>query len=464
MISIVAHGIMGTAYRQVVVTDAGLEGDDNLHVLRDIRRQLSYEYEESTLMAGWAMQSAPAGIWVSIIERAFDANYSPAYVMVSFLIPKGKRLLLAALQRIEHSLIVNNAKYMNQSVLLYKPDWSFLSPLGDDIEGLMENVIVKESNGMEKKGDFAYWPGDMPSMLENMWDARFRMFELVFCGNKLLQADKEYVSIEEVVAVEVGASNQETASVPLQEVGLEPLQMPDADVQNFIVPLDPCVEAAEDLEKETIPYIKEDNEIDSNSEKTLNEEKKRKNNDFARNVLIILGVFLMVFLLIKYLDTDDDTCTEYENITTDCNSTKVKNDVSQSDEVIMTTNTNETKKEVSDSKKDDHVMESDDVDSKINITSSEKIFLCLTWDNVMDNGKLLYEKYYIADNDLKIRVDRIIQQSNKLGKTTYEICYYRSKEEKDCLSELENELQKWNRYYELLNSDTVELVPKFGLG
>lgn len=197
MIQIVAHGILGTSYRQVVVVGDGLQESEDLQVLHDIGNLLSKQYGDNTPMTGWSIQPAPSGMWLNRLERAFDINYSPAYVIVSFLIPRGKTLRQEAIQRIERSLLLNHSKYMQQSVIQYGADWSFLQKLGNVLDGMLDNY----SNAVEIAYDassniIAYWTGDIRSMLLNIWDGLFFQYKIVFTGNRILAQGKDFVKIE----------------------------------------------------------------------------------------------------------------------------------------------------------------------------------------------------------------------------------------------------------------------------
>ncbi len=203
MIPIVAHGIMGTAYRQDVVVEYEGLAANNQRYLKDIRRQLSSQYGDDTPMTGWALQPASDGMWLSRIERAFDANYTPAYVMVSFLIPHGKKAPSEALRRIEHCLLVNHPKFMQQSVVLYKPDWGFLQSLGSELYGLLTDAPIQPSyhtNG--NSAESAYCSLDMPTMLDNIWNECFSPFDIVFCGNRILSANKDFTAIDDIPSMD----------------------------------------------------------------------------------------------------------------------------------------------------------------------------------------------------------------------------------------------------------------------
>lgn len=198
MIAIVAHGIIGTTYQRDIVVKPSLVESDSLNVLHNISHQLSTQFGDDTPMTGWAMQPAPDGMWLSRIERAFSTNHNTAYVMISFLIPLGNTLLTYALKYIESNLLANHSKYIQQNIILNKPDWSFLHLLGQKLERLMGNSNYKPTFTVHKTLDAAYWPGDMPSMLNNLWDVRFQFFNIIFCGNRILSSEKQYVSIEDV--------------------------------------------------------------------------------------------------------------------------------------------------------------------------------------------------------------------------------------------------------------------------
>lgn len=191
--SIVAHGIFGTTYRKDVVVDQGGSTD----TLRDIRRLLSQQYGDATPNTGWAMQPDPDGMWLSHIERAFDANYVPAYVMVSFFIPYGRTIRTGALQLIERVLEENHSKYIRQGVVQHDAQWTFLKR--PELEFLEDTIIDPVAPAAKAiPATTAYWPGDITSMVDRMWDDRFRQFGIIFCGDSILSKDKGYVSVEDI--------------------------------------------------------------------------------------------------------------------------------------------------------------------------------------------------------------------------------------------------------------------------
>lgn len=221
MISIVAHGIMGTAYRQDVVVNEGVRNDGSLKSLHDIRHLLSKQYGDETPMTGWAFQPATTGMWLSHIERAFDTNYMPAYIMVSFLIPFGIRLRAEALPVIEHSLIANYNKYMRQSVVLFDADWSFLTKLSQQLETFQEHGVPETSMIHQDKHIDAYWSGDISTMLANMWNPILMEYDIVFCGNRILAQGKSFVSIDDT----------QIDDTQIKEEGIsEPKQGPSDDI------------------------------------------------------------------------------------------------------------------------------------------------------------------------------------------------------------------------------------------
>lgn len=224
MISIVSHGIMGTAYRQDVVVDEGIIENGSLQVLHDIRRHLSTQYGDDTPMTGWALQPAPAGMWLSHIERAFDSNYAPGYVMVSFLIPQGRRLLPKAMQSIEHCLVVNHAKFMQQSVVLHRPDWGFLHLLGQELNGMFDESVVGEEIHHVEYGttnEIAYYSGEITTMLYNMWDYKFRRFGIIFCGKGLLSESRKVVSIDGLTSEEDSTNKEDKTEKKRYEGSVE---------------------------------------------------------------------------------------------------------------------------------------------------------------------------------------------------------------------------------------------------
>ena len=157
MITIIAHGIMGTAYQQNIIVDDGVIVKGDLKVFHDIRHHLSMRCDDGTPATGWALSPAPSGIWLSRVERAFDVNYSPAYLMVSFLIPCGQRLKDdTVLNKISRAMILNHSKFINQNVIQYECDWSFLNPLAEELEGCLvsdDGVVWNYTN--QTDGDVA---------------------------------------------------------------------------------------------------------------------------------------------------------------------------------------------------------------------------------------------------------------------------------------------------------------------
>lgn len=202
MVSIVAHGIFGTSYMRQVVVDGGAGANGDINALNDIRRQISNEYDDGSPMIGWALQPSPSGMWLSRIERAFDLNYAPAYVEVSFLIPRGKRFddAIAVLDMISNQMVLNYFKYIRQNVIQALPDWSFLTFLGNELE----NHLVADYGSIAAYKNTpqyttAYFLGNIYEMLGKMWSEKFSCVGTVFCGDGLLTKNKEFVSTEDIV-------------------------------------------------------------------------------------------------------------------------------------------------------------------------------------------------------------------------------------------------------------------------
>ena len=200
MISIVVHGILGMAYRQDIVVNGGAQGNDDVNALRDLKQHISTQYGDGMPTTGWALSPAPSGMWISRVERAFDANYAPSYLVVSVLIPRNKRLKDdTILNKISRVLILNHSKFINQNVIQYECDWSFLNPLSQEIEGCLVPFDGAVSNYADPTdGEVAYYDGDLSKMMREMWSGKFTRFGTVFCGRGLLSHDKEYPIVNDV--------------------------------------------------------------------------------------------------------------------------------------------------------------------------------------------------------------------------------------------------------------------------
>lgn len=234
MISIIAHGIMGTRYQQMHVVDDDKHAKVNITSLYDIRHLLSTQYGDDTPMIGWAMQPAPDGMWLSRIERAFDANFSPAYVMVSFFIPQGYILPEKAISSINSYMMLNHSKYVQQSVVRHDADWKFLEFLGQQLDGLADLSMEDDADfrlEFNMTNNVAYYPGEISTMLQNMWDKRFRRFGIVFCGNKLLSQNRIVMSIDDVPSYDNILSEENFLTDNLQVDNVEIAH----DVESFAV-------------------------------------------------------------------------------------------------------------------------------------------------------------------------------------------------------------------------------------
>lgn len=215
MLSIVAHGIFGTAYRRDVVIDEEAGSNGDINVLKDIRHLLSKQYGDGTPTAGWCFHPACSGMWISHIERVFDSNYQPAYVMISFLLPCGYKLRKEALQRIEYSLLVNHEDYVQQSVSLFEANWSFLRTLGSELQEYLLGESSPCFTGSISE-ETAYWTGDITSMLGNIWNPEFRRFGIIFCGKRILNQNKDFIAIDDNADLRSG--NQEDGKIEVPEI------------------------------------------------------------------------------------------------------------------------------------------------------------------------------------------------------------------------------------------------------
>ena len=424
MITIVAHGIMGTTYRQDVVVG---ESDANIQVLRDIRRQLSTQYGDDTPMTGWAFQPAPGGMWLSRIERAFDANYASAYIMVSFLILRGQRLRSEAIQFIEHFLIENHIKFVQQSVVLHEPDWSFLIPLESELRGWIEyfdpsSVIYRGANSQGS----AYWPGDIHSMLENIWDVRFGGYSIIYCGKRIIASGKEFPRIDDKVVnkPEVQTFANEGKSEPLRIVNeprLHPLDNGDELLKRH----------KEAIRLRNLHRIRHSEESEEISRQGMRQKKAKFRFLFAVSAVfvVLVVVFLGIMLFGNNNNIEDKSSVTVEN--PDKGNDKLitlKDSLSKNNETPVTVDDesqNRMKgKQITNYKKNESVSsvtESPNI-GKIRIISANHLFDILTWDNVKNGGKALYEKYEIDKRHSK-RIHYIIMQAQKMGKAHYQFIY-----------------------------------------
>lgn len=451
MISIVAHGIMGTSYRQDIVVDEGVTENGSILVLNDIRRQLSSLYGDDTPMTGWALQPASCGIWMSRIERAFDSNYIPAYVMVSFLIPLGKHLPSTATQIIEHSLVVNHSKFMQQSVVLHKPDWGFLHVLGRELEGMLDDATGVNPYEWKEGSGAACFSGDISSMLASLWDSRFLQYKIIYCGTRILSADKEFPLLDVVAEPDENSDISGDSTIPSQDSSemSQPNSESEYDNTEDVSITENKIEETAEEESATVAMgIGEDaddiGEPMSQKADTDNAGSsiKQEHPDGNHGLLyiftwIVLGALLTfnIAVVAYWMTTPPDLTspvdTNYEVSIDSVYDDDIDsffyefNDSVEIEEVVV----KESSSEVS-------------IRSKINISSPSHLFLCLTWDNVKDNGKLFYEKYEVPDPKLKHRIDIIIKEANKNDKGYYIGVYHMvsilPNEEKDRLYYLES--------------------------
>lgn len=111
-------------------------------------------------------------------------------------------------------------------------------------------------------------------------------------------------------------------------------------------------------------------------------------------------------------------------------------------------------------------VQAEETNKKIVINDQSKLFLCLTWENVRDMGKLFYEKYEVKDSELKYKVDVIVKQANRVGKDKYMRAFKKAKDEPDSLNKLEKHIRSvdLDEYKKLIDEEAKEMAPKFGLG
>ena len=191
MISIVAHGILGPSYRQDVVVDEGVRDKGNLDVLYDIRRLLSTQYGDDTPISSWALQPAPSGMWISRVERAFDADYAPAYIAISFLIPCELRPSDLLLKFITTTLIRNHARYIQQNIIQNSVDWSFLTDLATHLDSHLSHSVSRNHFFLSPQYEVAYSSEDIFSILPNLWDSRIARCRILFFDKRIISEDKE---------------------------------------------------------------------------------------------------------------------------------------------------------------------------------------------------------------------------------------------------------------------------------
>lgn len=350
MISIVAHGILGTSYRRDVVVSDGLTAED-MSVLYDMRRYLSKQYGEGVPATGWVLQPSPSGMWLSRIERSFDINYAPAFIAVSLLIPRSKRLQgMAALDMVSQCMVLNHSTYIKQNVIKFQPDWSFLKPLAEEVDSQLEPIDKPVAAYHEQMwANLAYFPGNMSMMIDEMWSDKFSCIGTIVLGNGILDQSKDIPSIDNIVAPEAPiGTNKSTDTHPYDEL--------------------PVIE-------KTGRHIKPG---DSN--------KHNKNKNRWVLVFILIAAIIVTVVEIALNNHQEVSYIETDLVEVDT--------PTEDDESVVIVGVEE-------------VTEPD----KIIIANSDTLFLYLTWENVYNDGELLYEKYNIA-TDLKKRADDVIELAN----------------------------------------------------
>lgn len=210
MLSIVASGILGTSYRKDVVVDGGMDAGGDLAALSDIRHKLSFDFRGDAPQSGWLMQPAPTGMWLSRLELAVDERNSPAYIMVSFLIPRGRQLQgVTPLGLAVKTLMMNRRCYIDSgNIILPNPDWGFLKALGLELEACLTPCSVVAYR-MPIAGGFAYYPNPPAMMLNEMWSDKLSLVSTLFCGKGLLSLNTECPNIEEMDVAELFSKQEE---------------------------------------------------------------------------------------------------------------------------------------------------------------------------------------------------------------------------------------------------------------
>lgn len=353
MIPIVVHGIMGNTYRQEVVVDAEVKGNGSLGILRDIRRQLSIQYGDDTPMTGWALQPAPAGMWLSRIERAFDANYMPAYIAVSFLIQHGRQPKSEAmLKLITDTLRANHSSYVHQSVIQSMVDWSFLVDLGADLEAYLE-WTEDPTSAIQHTLNYGvvFTEEDISTLLCHIWDSRIIQCRIVYSGKSILTTDKEFVALEDIPLTETPVP----VSTPTQSQNVIPEDLPE-DISQ-----DP--EPEDELQEVEIPQevsLTEEPKLGEIELKPAEKKDKGEKKKLYKILLNVLALVLILFLIWHSSHSDSSKGTETamvqeEQVTESTNS--------HSDGVVEKEKTLVVKEEI-DKNETQEVTEKDEVEKK----------------------------------------------------------------------------------------------------
>lgn len=454
MVSIVVHGYFDQSYCQKVVVRGDTQDPDNMQVLCDIRRYLSSQYDEGTPLVGWALQPAPSGMWLGYIEQAFNKAYAPAYLMVSFFVPRGKMLRKEALQRIEKALRQNRMWYIRNNVIQSDANWDFLGRIGMELNGLLQDFQEECPVQEALLGkSVAYCPDSIADMLENMWNPKFAYFRVIFSGKQILDNFMDIPS--------VGSSREMTVPPKEKYVSENQEVVREKQVGN-----NPDLPRKKKHKSEAHKVRKPHKSWYSRTKKNL-------------RLLVFIGSGLILLALVtlfllrrcsnnnqsqidslairttnsttfadslqrakeqgkgekqeggKYLENSPKQTPQTEE---DHNETKSKND-SKSKRVVENTNgssDSESKESLYDYK-------------KIRIMNPSRLFAALIWDNVKDNGKKFFENYEIPNRHLEMRARNIIEKANRMGRNKFECAKkeaYIVDDEYDILCSLEMILSK----------------------
>ncbi|MBQ0128405.1 MAG: DUF805 domain-containing protein [bacterium] len=178
---------------------------------------------------------------------------------------------------------------------------------------------------------------------------------------------------------------------------------------------------------------------------------------------LVIWTSLAVVMLISY-KRGSDSVMEASRDDNEYVIEEIEEDVVEYDESIMMDSVEETVAEevaepIVENKK-----------KKINVSQESKLFLCLTWENVKDGGKLFYEKYEVDDPKLSRQADDIIKKARCVKKDEYESAYKNeigNDDNNDRLDGLKHYLQviiDLRTFDSLVGEEAKKTAPKFGLG
>ena len=481
MIAIVAHGIFGTSYRQDIVTGRDLLAPEDLRVLHDIRQDLSPNYNDGSPMTDWAVQPALSGRWFSRIERAFDNDFTPAFMEVSFLIPHGYCIKKEAARRIERCLVKNHAWYIHQKVIQYKTDWGFLTSLGQELESLLEPTGEVETACAPISSVMpACYPNTIDSLLGDFWNEKFSHFSIVYRGNGLLASDKGFPTTDDSVplkkdppitqpsaGIATSAGTTSVGSVSADTAGVATKIPSTSDTnQDKVPPLKGFYGVNGDITKPPYKY--------NGSKRTSKKKSSKKGRNMA--IGLLSGVALIIILAaLVFSSSKSGTGEGFSHNDTVFVTTPVVDNL----EIVMQDTVNAPDSSIDSvvhrpepEPKQNHGKDNspvyhgrqggqgmggqsdnqtvptqsktqNNIPDKVVIATASQLFRCLTWENVKNNGRLFFEKYDVSSPHLKGRANNIIHLAMRHPRSTYMKAYdcaMRSHHPQDRLSVLEESL------------------------